>query len=420
MRLSFKAGFFVLCILTGYGINAQKTLERGYIIDDSGMRIEGWISDEKWGDNPEDVVFRTSRDAASNFLNVKNISAFGIGDYLKYERHKVRLEISSDLTSDLDYRRSPNYEERLVFLKLLVNGPVKLLQFKSSVSSRFFYQLSDSEEIIPLVYKRYRMESGAIGANLQFRNQLEVVLKCSNGIPLNTDRLEYKQSALIQHFEKYAACSGSHVQTQSLPVKDTQVKIQGRLGLQRTGLILDQNVSYELPSVNQVTADYGASNFPVFGVQVEVRLPSRGENWALFVEPSYYKTNFNTQYTRSYPALEVLVKTEAKIGTFELPIGIKRYIYVGNNNSFFLNMAVAMQFNMASNFVFISDSQLGRPDNIEAKAPQGNFAFGVGYQANKRLSFEIRMHTTRNILNDNPDWNAIFGPGGSLIFGISL
>jgi hypothetical protein len=419
--LGLKSGFILIVfLLVGFLCRAQKNLQRGYVIDDSGTRIEGWINDEKWGETPENIAFRNAWDAIPEFLNVKEISAFGLGDYLRYERHKVRLEVSSDLTSDLDYRRNLVYEERLVFLKLLVNGPIKLFQFKSPVSSRFFYQLSDSDEVIPLIYKRFKLESGGIGANLQFRNQLTEVLKCSGGISLNTERLDYKESALIQYFEKYATCSGFPVQTQSLPGKVAPIVIAGRLSMQHSVLRLNQNVSYESPSVNQVNVDFGASRFPVFGVQVEVKLPGGGEQWALFTEPSYYQTDFNNQFIRSYPAIDVLIKTEAKIGTFELPIGIKRYIFIGGSHSFFVNLAVAMQFNLDSKFIFSSESQLGRPDNIKAKATQANVVFGIGFAITRRLSLELRTHTSRNILNDNPDWNAIFGPGRSLIFGISL
>jgi hypothetical protein len=218
----------------------------------------------------------------------------------------------------------------------------------------------------------------------------------------------------------YAGCSGVALIDFTANSRGNQVIISARFGISTGALALEQNNTFEAPTVNQVTADFGSDSYPRFGLQFEVVLPARGNRWSIFVDPSFQKVNRQTKFMRKYPALDVEVQSNVQYVTMELPLGVRRYFYWNPERALFVNLSLSMRFNLDSKIEFTADQALGRPEDIEISATQGYFSAGLGVKLNRCLAVEGRFNGGFDILGDNPQWNAQFGPGGSLILGFAF
>lgn len=418
-RVGLEKAFFYFFILGHWGF-AQTTFEPGYYIGNKGDAVNGLIANEHWGKNPDGFLFKDTPDAREKALQLSDVREFGIAQLYKFERHNIPLEVSSDLSGDLNSDRNPKFENRDVFLKVLLDGDIRLFEYSSTNNIRFFIQESSTEAIVPLVYKRYRTAGGNIGYNNQFRRQLAEMLKCDQANMSKTERLEYKESDLIRYVVAYAGCSGVALIDFTANSRVNQVIISARFGISTGALALEQNDTFEAPTVNQVTADFGSDSYPRFGLQFEVVLPARGNRWSIFVDPSFQKVNRQTKFVRKYPALDVAVQSNVQYVTMELPLGVRRYFYWNPERALFVNLSLSMRFNLDSKIEFTADQALGRPEDIEISATQGYFSAGLGVKLNRRLAVEGRFNSGFDILGDNPQWNAQFGPGGSLILGFAF
>jgi hypothetical protein len=407
-------------LLIGYLGVAQVTFQPGYFKDNSGNLVEGYIANEQWGKNPDAFLFKSAVESSEVRYDLADVLVFGIGNSYKYERHTVRMEVSSDLSGDLKFDRSLRYENRDVFLKVVLDGEIRLFAYSSSNNIRFFIQEKSSEEIVPLVFKRYRTQGGNIGYNNQFRQQLEEMFSCDDDNMPRVGRLEYKESDLIRYIMGYAGCSGTTVSALEANTLGNKVIVSARLGLSTGFLVLEQDVLFESPTVNQVRADFGSDLYPRFGLQFEVILPARGNRWSIFVDPSFQKVARQTKFVRKYPTLDVEVQSNAQYVTMELPLGVRRYFYWNPERALFVNLSLSMRFSLDSKIEFTANQALGRPEDIEISATQGYFSAGLGVKLNRRFAVEGRFYGGFDILGDNPQWNAQFGPGGSLILGFSF
>ena len=416
--IRFLQAFFCFLFLGQWAI-AQITFEPGYYINTTGNVINGFVANEKWGKNPDAFLFKANLDSVAVSYGLDNSREFGIGSSYKYERHKVRLEVSSDLSGDLNGDRNPKYEDKEVFLQVLLDGEIRLFAYRSSNNIRYFVGVNASEDLVPLVYKRYRTSGGNIGYNTQFRQQLAEMFNCDTNMP-KADRIDYKESDLIHYLLAYAVCSGTSVSEYKADALGNQVIVSARFGLSTASLMLEQDNSFESPTVNQVTADFGSAFYPRIGLQFEVILPARGNRWSIFADPSFQKVTYQTKFIRKYPALDVEVQSNINYVTIEFPLGVRRYFHWNPDSGLFVNLSLSMRFNLASKIEFMADQALGRPDDIEVSATQGYFSTGVGIKVNRHIALEGRIHGGFNILGDNPMWNAQFGPGGSLILGFSI
>ena len=66
---------FLLCSVYAFG---QVEFEKGYYIDQEGQRVEGFIKNQDWKNNPNSFKFRFSPQEDSKELSLKDVSLFEI------------------------------------------------------------------------------------------------------------------------------------------------------------------------------------------------------------------------------------------------------------------------------------------------------------------------------------------------------
>ena len=147
--------------------------DKGYIIDNSGVKIECLIKNHDWKMNPKMIQYRLSEESPVVSGLIDSIREFQVENYPRYMRATVKIDRSPIEAGSLSKTSAPLWSEETLFLQELVDGKASLWIY-TEVWSWFFYSLDNS---LPeqLVYKRYNFETDkTIG-------YLEAVLPIKNG-----------------------------------------------------------------------------------------------------------------------------------------------------------------------------------------------------------------------------------------------
>src|SRR5690606_25081600 len=132
---------------------SQIVFEKGYFIDESNQRIECLVRNVDWRNNPTEFEYKMSEDSDLLRASIGTVTEFGVDNVSKWVRATVDIDQSGDGLNDLSKERNPVFEEKRVFLKVLIEGKASLFLFREGNLTRFFYRKDDSE-IRQLVYKR--------------------------------------------------------------------------------------------------------------------------------------------------------------------------------------------------------------------------------------------------------------------------
>lgn len=200
---------FLLFTVTSYG---QITPEKGYFINNDGVRTECFVRDADRLNNPDSFKYKISPTDELREANIDEVQEFGTENGAVYIRAKVNVDQSEVNLDLLSSQRAPEWSEKLVFLKTLVKGAATLYVYRWSGITRFYYQ-KGTGPVMPLVYKRYRDDAGNVRSNFGFRQELLNALQCES-VPAGwVGRLNYLETDMLRFFNRYNACAGPGQQT---------------------------------------------------------------------------------------------------------------------------------------------------------------------------------------------------------------
>jgi hypothetical protein len=115
-----------LILFWGASSSAQVNFENGYYIDNNNSRFEGLIKNKDRRANPSKVIFKKDENEIIQELSIDKVKEFGIYNTSKFIRSTVNIDQSSQSINTLDKRRTPNFENKTVFLKSLIDGKSSL------------------------------------------------------------------------------------------------------------------------------------------------------------------------------------------------------------------------------------------------------------------------------------------------------
>ncbi len=196
-QLLLIALFTILCAES----YSQIIFENGYFIDESNNKIECLIKNVDWKNNPTEFEYKFSQNDTVHKATFKTVKEFGIYNVSKYIRAKTNIDKSSEQIDKMSSERNPNFQEELLFLKVLIEGKASLFLYIDGNLTRFFYKLNDSE-IQQLVYKRYLIDD-TILENNSFKQELFLKLKCEEIVLNDIKNLRYSNRDLEKLFIKY-------------------------------------------------------------------------------------------------------------------------------------------------------------------------------------------------------------------------
>ena len=184
----------VLVIFISSHSFSQIIFENGYFINNSNEKVYCLIKNIDWNENPTEFEYMLSQNTNVIKESIENVKGFGVNGVSKHIRAIVKIDDSSDNLFNMTSDKNPNFKEKTIFLKVVIDGNVSLYQYKKEDLTRFFYSLNGTD-INQLVYKRYLSEN-KIEQNNYFKQQIFNDLKC-NSIELSSiENLRYTVSHL--------------------------------------------------------------------------------------------------------------------------------------------------------------------------------------------------------------------------------
>ena len=130
-------------------------------------------------------------------------------------------------------------------------------------------------------------------------------------------------------------------------------------------------------------------------------LPFNNNKWSLILEPSYNTYSNNTKLEGSYSPTVNEQYLDTKFNYFQLPFGVRYYIYLNDNTSIFLNGIYNAKISNDKNGVTYSYSIY---KNVSFFETLHNFGFGVGFNY-KKYSIETRLFSNTQLLINPSDRN---------------
>jgi len=403
-QLLLIALFTILCAES----YSQIIFENGYFIDESNNKNECLIKNVDWKNNPTEFEYKFSQNDTVHKATIKTVKEFGIYNVSKYIRAKTNIDKSSEQIDKMSSERNPNFQEELLFLKVLIEGKASLFLYIDGNLTRFFYKLNDSE-IQQLVYKRYLIDDKILENN-SFKQELFLKLKCEEIVLNDIKNLRYSNRDLEKLFIKYNKCTGSDYINYKTKQNKDLFNLTFRPSLNYSSLEIQNSVS----GFNDI--DFRNKLGIRFGIEAEFILPFNKNKWGIIVEPTY-------QYFKSEQSKETgnvsggILVSRIDYKSIELPVGVRYYFCLNDKSKLFTNISYVFDFSNNSSIKFLrnDDSML---DELEIKSRR-NLALGIGYKYKNRYSMEIRYNTNREILSDYVYWSSNYS-SLNIIFGLSM
>lgn len=417
MKNHFLVILFIFLNLTGY---SQINYEKGYYINNSGQKVDGFIKNKDWSNDPTEFDFKITLKTESNLLSIDVVKEFGVYGDIKYVRKTVNLDRSSNRAEKLSDKKEPKFETVKIFLKVLVDGEATLYSYTDYNLKRFFYKLKDSS-VEPLVYKKYILSYNKVAENDKFKQQLFLSLKCSDITIKDLEKLRYKKNQLIELFVKYNQCQDSdYIQYDNQ--KSTKGKdwfnLNLRLGLNYSSATLTKKtILRDIPY-----PDFDRKLGLRLGLEAEAILPFNNNKWSIIFESTYQSYSQDNKWVAediSGGSNEFQNSITYKV--IEFALGGRHYFFLSDNSKIFVNSSFNVDFSDFFNDSVLISEGGGKYKTEAVTIINSYFGFGVGLKHDK-YSIEFRFITNRDFESTYQNrvyWTSNF-KNMSLIFGYTL
>jgi hypothetical protein len=385
MKLNFS--IILLCLLT-FQAFGQIKFEKGYIIDNNNRKVECYIKNSDWKNNPKEFVYKLSDNDSTKKGNLSIIKEFGVPGVMKFIRVDTKIDRSPMDASVLSDSINPNWSGERLFLKVLVEGKASLYFYQENLFWRFFYSV-DNSPIQQLIFKDYFTNDidHHYKTNLKFQQQLWNDVKCTNTTMQTVERLNYDRVELEKYFKKYNDCIGI-----------TFVDYDNNKGKHNFNLRITPGINYSSLSVSNLVdvrhAEFNNQLSYRIGLEAEYILPFNRNSWGITIEPNF--ENYKQQYQSP-------VNNTVQLYSLEIPVGIRRYFFINDKFKLLLDaQGTIVGKNFNSNFN-IQSSYFSTNYQIDKFASSISFGGGLEFDG---FSAEIRYYTTTSILSDYLNWDS--------------
>lgn len=385
---------------------SQTKFEKGYFINNENEKIECFIKNLDWKNNPIAFEYKLSNTSNIETATIKTVKEFCVLNTHKYNRLNVNIDRSSSNINNLDTIATPVLIEEQLFLKTLVDGKAVLYLFEDNVVRRYFFQV-DNSKIAQLIFKKYiRPSENIIRKNNGYKQQLWNNLKCQSISLKDVEKVDYKKKELINFFSKFNKCNNS----ESLNFDKTNTKDLFNLTIRPGFNSSSLAIKYDGSDAGDI--DFGNHLSFRIGIEAEMVMPFNNNKWSLILEPTY-----------QYYKLEKSLRNQIVLADYksiELPIGIRHYFYLNDKSKIFINGLYVFSFSMNSNIKFEKRGNFVlESDNSLEILDKSKIALGCGYNINNKFNMEIRYGFNKDIFNIYKSWDSKFNTL-SIIFGYSI
>lgn len=336
-------GFF------SYHSYSQVNFEKAYFIDNDNIRTECFIKNKDLYQNPNTFQYKlTQEDAVAHTGDLRNIKEFEISNTIKFVRSFVKMDVStSDLGQTKDVRE-PEWVEKTLFLKVLIEGKASLYEYKDKALKRFFYK-TDDIVLTQLIFKKYYIPNTnylSLGVNNDFQKQMWKNINCENQTLDKVLKLEYERKDLVDYFVKYNNCKNSSYKDYNKNISKGSFNIKVKAGF---------NVSpySDYENTDEKVDFTGNKLFLKYGGEFEYISPFNRNKWAAFIELTYQTYKFSaitTDYSTFGEAFDITEESSYFEKSFFTFVGVRYYMYLENNSKIFINAGLFNTFGLGYSY----------------------------------------------------------------------
>ena len=113
---------FLLLTVLSINCYSQINFEKGHYINNENQKVQCFIKNVDWRNNPKEIYYKLSEDSETKILTIKSVKEFEIYNISKYVSSIVKIDRSSDNLNKLSDKKEPIFSEEELFLKVLVEG----------------------------------------------------------------------------------------------------------------------------------------------------------------------------------------------------------------------------------------------------------------------------------------------------------
>lgn len=354
--------------------SSQIQFEQGYFITNSGERVDCLIKNSDWMLNPVEFDYKFNENGSVKTAGINAIKTFKVNEFY-FIKETVQVESSSDHTNSLSTARGPNFETKTVFLRLLVDGKVDLLEYVSRNKSNFFYRLENGI-IEPLIYKRFQVNH-KINKNSRYRQQLVTEFECDN-MSTDVEDVEYKRSDLKNYFRDLNKCLNSDYTIYQNTDKKSKFLIQPLVGIGYANLDVDRGLIADGTSLSGL--EYS------IGVEFEHVFSFNKYKWSAVAEVAYRTFKDEQRIDKSYGA-DLRVNYNSILNF----IGARHYFYTNQNSKFFFEGGANFDLSVGTEILFANAGRALDPV-LNDLDPSFGFRVGAGYALGNKLRLGINYN----------------------------
>lgn len=382
---------FTFLTFIGSTTFSQEKFVSGYVVDQLGDTLRGYIDYRNWGINPEKVLFKVDLNSDSKVFTPADIREFSVNGEI-YFAATVDVETTPTGTDDLKFDAELKIEKQTVFLQTLVNGDKSLFFLKTDKGRENFY-IKENGMFTLLIYKRYlKNQQGTSVAieNKRFLGQLTYYLKDCAEIESKIKKTEYTITGLMRLFSAYGKCTSSNISFE---------KKEDKFGFELLAIAgcSFTNLSFSGKDFAYLEfAGYEQSTNVSLGASFNIILPRNNGKWSIYnellfssfsVDGFYNDYESDLKYVKYYTKLEYSYLKMNNMIRFKYPFGhFSLFVNGGMSNGFVISEKNYLK--RESMFYTIENTEETKAIEEIRKYEQG-YVLGLG-SSYKNISLELR------------------------------
>ncbi|MFE3867424.1 hypothetical protein ACFX5E_04960 [Flavobacterium sp. LS2P90] len=327
---------------------AQVKFEKAYFIDNNNVRTECFIKNKDSYYSPKSFEYKLNEEESTISIGeIKNIKEFGFDNSIKFERYLLNVDMSSSIVDKLSDKSEPEWEEKTIFIKVLIEGDATLYEYVEPNLKRYFYKVMNSP-IRQLVYKKYFVKNSdhsELAVNKQYQSQLWSGLNCENVTMAEILKMEYKRKELLNYFVKYNKSKNNAA------VNYGQKMTKGSFNLKlKGGVNVSPNENYVYGGDRKVEY-FGDKLFPNYGAEFEYCLPFNRNKWSIYMDVNYQNYKYETVFIDQYSTVfEKTYKTTNSINKVVPNMGFRYSMYLNDNSKIFINIGLIRTYGLGYSY----------------------------------------------------------------------
>lgn len=388
-----KIIILTILIIVSISCYGQNNYKKGYFIDNENIRTDCFIKNSDWLKNPLLFKYKLSEDGEILEGDIKNVKEFSIPNYFKFIRADVNIDISPSGLKNISADKNPIWQNKQLFLKVLVEGEATLYSYNGSkIDERFFYSCKDSV-INQLIFKEYIYDIDRTAFNDTFRLQLKNNVHCSFASDIAIANMFYIKNDLIKYFIDYNTCIDSTYKVPERKHSKGEFNLALSAGLAYSSLSISNDVR------TYVNTDFDKKFINSFSLELEYILPFNNGKWGVELSPAYQSYHSEKQDDFKHTIID--------FESIDLALGIKHYLFLNDKAKFFVDCYINSLLN------YRIDSKIGYKVNTTndfsylnmTEVYNTNFIFGAGFEY-KNFFVELRYYTPQNLISRYASWNS--------------